>query len=268
MLSTAAAIKLSNLECTLRYSCKTCISLVSLNGNGHKNLAGSSLPFPQKICCVGIPEDSERHSAFCCISTGIFKHYPRLFTKPICSTLCQSKRTRGLLWGGKAGYSYPFIVSSQYLPLGAVDYLATQGGFTLVSGFHPGCIQQPSGLTHCPLLTPHQPTLTVSQEWKWPMLGRVLAAKMYTCRPGRSCGGESSRRGWGQCCQRMVLLQVSLDLQKGPLRSEVVQQSVSCMFSSGCKCWGKQYKRGEEAWRLQHVIMQNARCGWMYVLSH
>lgn len=131
MLSTAAAIKLSKLECTLRYSCKTCISLVSLNGNCHRNLAGSSLPFPQKICCVGIPEDSERHSAFPCISTGIFKHCPRLFTKPICSTLCQSKRTRGLLWGGKAGYSYPLTASSQYLPLCAVDYLATQWGFTL-----------------------------------------------------------------------------------------------------------------------------------------
>lgn len=75
------------------------------------------------------------------------------------------------------------------------------------------CIQQSAGLTHCPLITPDQRTLIVSQEWKWPMLGRVLATKIQTPGPGKCYGGDSSRTGWEQCCQCMALLKVGLDPQ-------------------------------------------------------
>lgn len=132
------------------------------------------------------------------------------------------------------------------------------------------CIQQSAGLTHCPLITPDQQTLIVSQEWKWPMLGRVLATKIQThvdlanamevTAPGQA--GSNAVSAWH--CWRWAWT----PRLKGLLRSETVEQSVSCMSSSGCKCWGKQYEARGKAWRLQHVIMQNARCVWMHVLSH
>lgn len=139
------------------------------------------------------------------------------------------------------------------------------------SGVSPWlCIQQSSGLTHCPLIAPDQQAQTLSKEWKWPMLGRILAAKIQTCvevaealevrAPGEA--GGSAVCVW-YCCRWAWTPRL-----KGPLGSERVQQPVSCMSSPRCKCWGKQYEEGANLWKRQHMIMQNARCGWMYVLSH
>lgn len=137
------------------------------------------------------------------------------------------------------------------------------------SGVSPWvCIQQPSGLTHCPLITPDQQTLTVSQEWKWPMLGRVLAAKiqihvdmadaMEVRAPGEAGGSAVSA---GYCCRWAWNPRL-----KGLLRSKIVQQSVSCMSSSECKCWGKHYEEGGKS--METPTCDYAKCKvWLDVCA-